>query len=239
MAEISSSHNSKFFGGKSIKLDNSQGSNGDEDELISNTINLSNLASATLSFKYAFAKRNSQNTDYMQVLASSDCGETWFLRKNISSSQIATVSNTNSTYAPTGSDWKTINVTGITNTYLVSNFRFKFKFINGGGNDLFIDDINLSGPLSLNESEILRDVIVYPNPAYDNVVLSFNSASKLENANINLLDASGRTVKNISNQDFIKGENIVEFSIADLASGWYFVSLESLNRKIVVKLNKY
>jgi len=225
-------------GGKSIKLDNSQGSNGDEDELISNTINLSNLASATLSFKYAFAKRNSQNSDYMQVLASSDCGETWFLRKNISSSQIATVSNTNSTYTPSGSDWKNINVTGITNTYLVSDFRFKFKFINGGGNDLYIDDINLSGPLSLNENEILRDVAVYPNPAYDNVVLSFHAANTLENASVKLLDASGRIVKNIAYQDFLRGENNVEFSIADLANGWYLVSLESLNRKMVVKLIK-
>jgi hypothetical protein len=41
---------------KSVKLDNSQGQNGSIDELISNTIDLSNSAAASISFKYAFAK---------------------------------------------------------------------------------------------------------------------------------------------------------------------------------------
>ena len=90
----------------------------------------------------------------------------------------------------------------------------------------------------MNENEILRDVAVYPNPAYDNVVLSFHAANTLENASVKLLDASGRIVKNIAYQDFLRGENNVEFSIADLANGWYLVSLESLNRKMVVKLIK-
>ena len=57
--------------------------NGSIDEIISNTIDLSNSAAASISFKYAFAKRNSGNSDYLQILASKDCGETWFMRKNI------------------------------------------------------------------------------------------------------------------------------------------------------------
>ena len=48
------------------------------DELVSTTLDISNLSSASLSFKYAFAKRNSQNTDFMQVLASRDCGKLGF-----------------------------------------------------------------------------------------------------------------------------------------------------------------
>ena len=74
----SASHSGSY----AVKLDNSAGINGSVDELISNTLNLSNLSSASLSFKYAFAKRNSQNSDYMQIYASKDCGETWFLEKH-------------------------------------------------------------------------------------------------------------------------------------------------------------
>ena len=149
---------------QSAKLDNSQGQNGSIDELISNTIDLSNSAAASISFKYAFAKRNSGNSDYLQILASKDCGETWFMRKNISSSIISTMPNTNSNFTPTGSDWKviTIGANSFTN-YLVSDFRFKFKFVNGGGNDLYIDDINVSGSLSINETEKLYDFSVYIN----------------------------------------------------------------------------
>ena len=124
-------------GAQSVKLDNSQGQNGSIDELISNTIDLSNSGAASISFKYAFAKRNSGNTDYLQIFASKDCGESWFMRKNISSSIISTMANTNSNFTPTGSDWKTIVIgPGSFSNYLVSDFRFKFKFVNGGGNDL-------------------------------------------------------------------------------------------------------
>ena len=134
-------------------MDNSQGQNGSIDELISNTIDLSNSAAASISFKYAFAKEIVK-FDYLQILASKDCGETWFMRKNISSSIISTMPNTNSNFTPTGSDWKviTIGANSFTN-YLVSDFRFKFKFVNGGGNDLYIDDINVSGSVSINETE--------------------------------------------------------------------------------------
>ena len=68
----------------------------------------------------------------MQVLASRDCGETWFLRKNIPASTIATYPNTNSSYNPSANDWNTVNVSGITSVYLVSDFRFKIKFTSGG-----------------------------------------------------------------------------------------------------------
>ena len=155
---------------QSAKLDNSQGQNGSIDELISNTIDLSNSGAASISFKYAFAKRNSGNSDYLQILASKDCGETWFIRKNISSSIISTMPNTNSNFTPNGTDWKviTIGANSFTN-YLVSDFRFKFKFVNGGGNDLYIDDINVSGSLSINETEKLYNFSVSPNPIIDNI----------------------------------------------------------------------
>ena len=73
--------------------------------------------------------------------------------KKYSSSIISTMPNTNSNFIPTGSDWKviTIGANSFTN-YLVSNFRFKFKFVNGG-NDFYIDNINVSGSVSINENE--------------------------------------------------------------------------------------
>ena len=115
-------------GTQSVKLDNSQGINGSIDELISKTIDLSNSTAASISFKYAFAKRNSGNTDYLEVYASKDCGETWFKRKTIYSNVISTMPNTNSTIAPSGSDWKTITIgPSLFTNYLVNNFRFKFK----------------------------------------------------------------------------------------------------------------
>jgi PKD repeat protein len=225
-------------GNKCVKLDNSQGTSGDIDELISDPIDLSNLGSASFSFKYAFAKRNNSNTDYLRVLASFNCGQSWILRKYIPSSVIGSRNNTYAPYTPSGSDWVTINVPGISNAYLVENFRFKFEFKCGGGNDLFIDEINLSGPLSIDENSIIKDFNVYPNPGNDLVKLSFTNLENINNATIQLLDASGRVVKDLLKEDFSEGNYQLEFNVADIESGWYFIRLDSPARQKSVKFIK-
>ena len=226
-------------GSKSVKLDNSQGQTGSVDELISNTIDLSNSAAASISFKYAFAKRNSGNSDYLQIFASKDCGETWFMRKNISTSILGTMANTNSNFTPSGSDWKTIVISPSSfSNYLVSDFRFKFKFVNGGGNDLYIDDINLSGSLSIEETEKVYDFKVYPNPVVENLLVSFNSLINLSNPLIELYDATGRIVKSINFQNISKGETNLEVSSSDLDSGWYILKIISDEKSISTKFLK-
>ena len=220
-------------GSQSVKLDNSQGINGSIDELISNTIDLSNSAAASISFKYAFAKRNNGNTDYLQVYASKDCGETWFIRKNITSSIISTMPNTNAGIIPTGSDWKSITIgpNSFTN-YLVSNFRFKFKFVNGGGNDFFIDNINLSGSVSIDETELNQGLKVYPNPVVDNINISFYSISKLTNPTLELYDAMGRLVNSKKLNSLVNGVNEIEMPSSNLGAGLYLIVLNS-QEKIV------
>ena len=226
-------------GSQCVKLDNSQGTDGSIDELISNTIDLSNSAAASISFKYAFAKRNSGNTDYLQVYASKDCGETWFMRKNISSSIISTMSNTNAGILPTGSDWKTITIgpNSFTN-YLVSNFRFKFKFVNGGGNDFFIDNINLSGSVTIEESEIEEKLNVNPNPVIDNLNISFYTVSNLTNPALELFDAMGRLVSSKKLNNVVIGANQIEMPYSDLDAGWYLLVLKSQEKTITNKFLK-
>ncbi len=226
-------------GAQSVKLDNSQGQNGSIDELISNTIDLSNSGAASISFKYAFAKRNSGNNDYLQILASKDCGESWFMRKNISSSIISTMANTNSNFTPTGSDWKTIVIgPGSFSNYLVSDFRFKFKFVNGGGNDLYIDDINLSGSVSINQSEDVFNFSVYPNPVLDKLVVSFNSLTNLTDPFLEIMDGAGRVINSTYLNNFSKGENNLEISSSNLESGWYIVKIISNEKSFATKFLK-
>ena len=226
-------------GAQSVKLDNSQGQNGSIDELISNTIDLSNSGAASISFKYAFAKRNSGNTDYLQIFASKDCGESWFMRKNISSSIISTMANTNSNFTPTGSDWKTIVIgPGSFSNYLVSDFRFKFKFVNGGGNDLYIDDINLSGSVSINQSEKVFNFSVYPNPVLDKLIISFSSLTNLTDPFLEIMDGAGRIINLTYLNNFSKGQNNLEISSSNLESGWYIIKIISNEKSFATKFLK-
>jgi PKD repeat protein len=225
-------------GSKCVKLDNSSGTVDDVDELISAPLNLSNLTSASISFKYAFAKRYNSNSDYLKIYASFNCGEVWMLRKNITSISLPTHPNTTSPYTPNSDSWATVNVPGISSAYLVDNFRLKFEFHNGGGNDLFIDDININGIVSVSENEVIRDFALYPNPANDLVKLSFNANSIIEDAKILMFDAFGRLVKEITTNEFKKGNQEIVFSIADLEKGWYFIQLNSSQINRTLKLIK-
>ena len=155
------------------------------------------------------------------------------MRKNISSSIISTMPNSNSSISPTGSDWKTITIgpSSFTN-YLVSNFRFKFKFVNGGGNDFFIDNINLSGAVSIDETELNQRFRIYPNPVIENINISFYSISKLINPTLELYDAMGRLVNSEKLNRLIIGVNEIEMPSSNLDAGWYLVVLKS-QEKIV------
>ena len=161
------------------------------------------------------------------------------MRKNISSSIISTMSNTNAGIIPTGSDWKTITIgpNSFTN-YLVSNFRFKFKFVNGGGNDFFIDNINLSGSVTIEESEIDEKLNVNPNPVIDNLNISFYTVSNLTNPAVELFDAMGRLVSSKKLNNVVIGANQIKMPSSDLDAGWYLLVLKSQEKTIANKFLK-
>ena len=51
-------------------------------------------------------------------------------------------------------------------------------------------------------------------------------------------NASGRLVKSIVVKDFATGNHQIDFSIADIETGWYFIELSSLETKKLIKLVK-
>jgi len=223
-------------GSKSMKLDNTAGNNLEKDEFISSTIDLSNISSATLSFKYAFAKRSTSNTDFLQVLASNSCGDMWAVRKNISAQQIATMNNTTANYTPGPNDWATVSISNFVPTYMVDNFRFKIAFTNGGGNDLYIDDINISGPVSLQENETVFDFFVFPNPVNNIANIQFNLAENKDNIEVGIYDMVGKKIKNLYNGPLSQGGQDFSIDVSGLSKGVYFVSIISSDRRVTQKM---
>lgn len=220
-------------GSKSLKLDNSTGSNLDKDAFISSTIDLENIASATLTFKYAFAKQTNSNSDFLQIFASNSCGETWAVRKSISSSQLATLNNTTSNYTPGVNDWESVTISNFTSTYQVDNLRIKFEFTNGGGNDFFIDDINLSGPVGLKENETIFDFFIFPNPTNSIANIQFILSESQDDMTVTLHNLVGKKIKDIYNGRMLAGTKKLAIDVADLSAGIYFVTISNPDRKIV------
>ena len=209
---------SSSSGNNSIKLDNFNGTSNYKYELESNTIDLSNESAVTIGFKYAFANTSSSNTDQFQILGSWDCGETWYVRKNISNSQLTTANNTGFPYSPQPSHWKQVYINNIINSFCVENFKFKFSLKSGGGNNLYIDDINIFPSSSLDVNQLSQSIEAYPNPSSD--LLNIKS-TEYPLKQVTVFDLSGRAVAVIENLN----SKLISLKVSSWNSGLYIVKV--------------
>jgi PKD repeat protein len=226
-----------YTGSKSLKLSNSQMISGHTDDFVSGTLDLSGLNGVLVTFKYSFVQKNSTtNTDILKVYASNDCGETWSMRKQISSSVLSSAPNQSSGFTPNSiSQWEEAQVTNISATYLVPNFRLKFSFESGGGNNIYIDDINISGPLGLDELNYDFNLIAYPNPFESNTTISFNLETEAD-VDLNVYDVIGKQVMSLKNGKLSGGEHTFALDGSNLGAGIYFVKLKAGNKENVMKV---
>jgi len=180
----------------SLKVNNNGSPLGKKFTLISPSYDFSALnGNLRMSYRFAFAKRASSSEDLLLISISSNCGQTWTLRKTLTANDLASSGITTSEFIPTSTaDWRSDSLTG---TMLQpwanrTNVRLKFEFISGGGNHFYLDDINISGPLSIdNEMNPNPAFSLFPNPAQRKVTLTYSQILP-NHYSIALFDLSGR-----------------------------------------------
>jgi hypothetical protein len=118
-------------------------------------------------------------------------------------------------------------VDNITSTYAVSDFRFKFYLESNGGNNLWIDDINLSGmPVGVQELSLTEgDLLVVPNPAEEAAELRFE-LSQADRTRISVLNALGQEVAVLVDGPMAAGLQRLPLPVSGLNSGLYLVRLQ-------------
>ncbi len=136
-----------YSGTSSFMVNNFNNTTESIEELISPLYDLSNLSNATISFKVAFAKKSTATTtDQLMVYISNDCGLTWLPRFNRQGNSLVSAPVTSSSFIPSGtSEWANHSFTISSSGQLTDRTMFKFVFKGGGGNNIYIDDINISG----------------------------------------------------------------------------------------------
>lgn len=93
------------------------------------------------------------------------------------------------------------------------------------GTEFFVDDIELSGSVSLAGSPPPVNYLVYPNPANERVRVQLdNSVGRL---NWVLSDAEGRIVDENSSPDPVPAHSFFDISIDRFPAGIYFLYLQS------------
>ena len=236
-----------FLGGAggtfhSARLDNFGNSDGSIDELISGSIDLSGVSPSdqiVFTFEYAYRKRNPSNDEWLRFYISNDCGETWVLRKNWHGDGLSPLTQTTPYIGGGPSEWYFTDVTSINSAYFTSDFRFKFQFENDGGNNLYIDNINLypATMTDIVETEENFSISIYPNPANDMTTVQL-AAKSGQDYSITILSALGQVVDVIHQGELNNGINQIEYNTADLAKGVYVIRIESEGRLETVKLIK-
>ncbi len=217
--------NSAFSGEQSIRLANGSAQYGLKDELISTTFDLSNDSNTTLTFSYAFAKRNSDALDVLRVYVSNTCGTGWSLRKQMyATSTLNTAGVVTGTFTPTASQWQESVVANIGVSQQVGGFRFKFQFEHAGGNDLYLDNINLnSTSVGLSElSANTGDLRIRPNPAHTSAQADI-VVEKAGRHTISIMDLLGRPVIGDRVMFLNVGRQTLVLPIEDLAVGSYLL----------------
>ena len=222
-----------YSGNQCAKLVNLGQAPSNIDELISSPIDLSVIpanGTVTLSFRYSYRKKLAADYEYLKVFITGDCGSNWIQRKTLGGNQLSSVALATTWKPSSQADWVTVHMTNVTSNYFEQNFRVKFKFEGEGGNNFYLDDINLySGApsntlvLGLTEQSI-AGIVVYPNPAQDEMSVKYN-ALMAGAYQVSIVDMAGKTVQNYAIQS-AAGENVVLMDINALSSGKYNVKIQ-------------
>lgn len=232
--------NASATGTRSIMIDNfsALSSGSDVDYIVSPSYDLSPSIDKTVKFKVAFARKAAGNTDRLMVYYSVDCGGNWMLKLPLTTGNLVTAPDHSSSFVPTASEWveRTMDMTSVGTA---TNIRFKFQFEAGGGNNIYIDDINIGDfGVGVNEINNIGSFNVYPNPTKSSARISFFLNSDVQSLNIRIKDLLGNNVTNvINNQTFNAGEYTLNIDNGEkLSAGVYLVEFNADDNIKIVKL---
>lgn len=191
-----------------------------------------NLAFVT--FDVAHARYSASFEDGLRIDISTDCGATYVPTGYLKTgAALATVPDQTTIYTPqAGSDWR--NETVDLSSWTGNNVILKFVNINGYGNFVFVDNVNITQLVSINETSNLGEVKIYPNPSKGIFTLELNTAS-LEDLNFTVTDVQGRLVS--SELVTSKGNLLKQFDLSSNDKGFYFLTVNTKEGRQTFKIS--
>lgn len=222
-----------FLDDKCLRLANYNSTISSTDDITSNCFDLTKIidqGQVTLTFRYAYRKKSIENSEVFKISMSGDCGSSWkMLRSFIGGNLSSSISQTN--WFPSSiSDWTTVHITNISNTYWNSNARIRFSFDGSGGNNFYLDDINLyaGSPsdqivLSVQENKVHNTIELYPNPSDLQLIIPLVLKESV-NGFYEVKDILGKTIIRSAINASI-GNNLIIVPTNELIKGSYFIKI--------------
>jgi hypothetical protein len=227
---------SSFSGGNCATINNFNKVAPTTDDLISPAYDLSAVLNPTLTFMLHFSGVTATNYDKLEVSITKDCAKSW--TSIYSKTALSNLKTVNSPYSTShiplaaSNEWRKekVNIVPMWATGIV---RFKFSFTGGGGNNIFIDDINVNG---INTTGIENNyaegaITFFPNPVQDKLTIKLNK-KKQASLNMEVVDILGRKCLSEIITESAQGSDGQLIETNTLKNGVYFIRIKENNQVI-------
>lgn len=201
---------------------------GARDYLNSPLLSFVGYENVLLTFDYAYVQRYSQ-VDSLIVNVSNDCGQTWtkvYANGPNGEGIFATSETTASFFEPTANtDWcgldygATKPIIDLTEWAGQGNIKLQFETYNKYGNNLYLDNIEISNTVGLAKNNDNKNIVIFPNPTTE--MLNIFIGEESENITLQLLNLQGKIVSETSLE---QGNN--KLNVENLPKGIYFANIK-------------
>ena len=216
----------------SSKMDYYNSPAADVDELMTPKFDLSTAISPTFTFSLAKAGY-SGFSDLLEVMVSSDCGATWTTEWSQADPTLLTAGYMTTAFTPVSgstAQWRT--ETFSLNTYVGQpEVMVMFRATSGYGNNLYIDDVNLSVAVGVNENTLDQQISLFPIPSTGDVFLNL-SAVKDNMVRISINDVTGKTIETYTTAK----SNQHKVVMNTLQDGTYYIQIDADSQRIIKKV---
>jgi hypothetical protein len=199
---------------------------GATDDLFSIPVDLTGISSPYVSFDvaYAYFKQGlTELIDALEVLVSTDCGETFNSVYYKEGEDLETRSPLSASFNPTSSQWRKDSID--ISEYADEDFVIVvFRSITGYGNNLYLDNINIFNyevAQSISSVNAENWWSAYPNPANEQLIVQ--GTRSMPEGTMQMVDIQGKTVWEGQSTQFAQ----ITIDVAQFPSGLYFVKLIS------------
>ncbi|MCD6019717.1 MAG: domain containing protein [Bacteroidetes bacterium] len=230
-----------YQGVASAKINNLINTNyGQSDAMVLPGLDFTSFAGTPyLIFKWAYAKSDPNYSDEMIVLVSKDCGVTWTQVFYRTGTALTTGSTQATPYIPNpGTVWKIANI-GLLAYATYSNVLIKIVNVTDGGNNLYIDNINIGALMTgITESnQPSNDFVIYPNPAKSLFSVEYILEKKTD-VSMQITDVLGREIFTLYPEAQEAGLHHEEVNASLFQTGIYTISLKTgeqiSNKKLII-----
>lgn len=205
---------------------------GEVDDLMTPKFDLTNALSPTFTFTLAKAGYAGAS-DMLEVMVSTDCGVNWTTEWTQSDPALLTAGNLGTAFTPTSgspTQWRT--ETFSLNAYVGQpEVLVMFRATSGYGNNLYIDDVNLSVAVGVGENTLEQQINLFPTPSTGNVFLNL-SAVKDNMVRISISDVTGKTIDTYTTAKSNQHKVVMD----QLQDGTYFVQVDADGQRIIKKV---